>query len=254
MDVKGAAVCLGEWGGKAKPGTSDLTWQRALAEYLAANDITDTFYWCVNPNSGDTGGLLDDDWKTPMAAKLQIISVACPAPSSFLGGKPSTPAVPAPQLPWPSVFGPTPPKPTPPTPPPNPTPTPPTPPPNPTPPTPPPGPTPPKPTPPTPPTPAGAITATASVTNSWKEGGVDHQQYDVVVKNTSATAAGAKLQIKVAAAQVVKIWNVTDDLGGGVYKLPKWLLDAGGLQPGATFNFGCITSGKPAVFQIVIAK
>jgi hypothetical protein len=82
---------------------------------------------------------------------------------------------------------------------------------------------------------------------------VDHQQYDVVVKNTSAAAAGAKLRVTVAAAKVVKIWNV-DDLGGGAYKLPGWLLDNGGLQPGASFQFGCITSGKPAVFQLSVAK
>jgi hypothetical protein len=31
--------------------------------YLKANRMHYT-YWCLNPNSGDTGGLLKDDWQT----------------------------------------------------------------------------------------------------------------------------------------------------------------------------------------------
>ena len=196
-----------------------MIWQRAIAEYLATKDITDAFYWTLNPNSNDTGGLLAEDWKTPVDAKLQLINVACPAPSSFLGGKPSTPATPPVNLPWTSVLGggdskPSPPFPVPPIPQPDP----------------------------------ASITTTASVTNSWKEAGVEHQQYDVVVKNTTKAAAGAKLRVKVAAAKVVKIWNV-EDVGGGAYKLPGWLLDNGGLQAGASFTFGCITSTKAPKFS-----
>ena len=50
----GPAVCPGEWGGKAADGSKDQAWLRAIADYFAENKM-DTFYWCLNPNSGDTG-------------------------------------------------------------------------------------------------------------------------------------------------------------------------------------------------------
>ena len=31
-------------------------------------------YWCYNPNSADTGGLVQDDWTTPQTVKLNLIS------------------------------------------------------------------------------------------------------------------------------------------------------------------------------------
>ena len=45
----------GEWGGFAKQGSKDRTLQIALANYMLQTGITDNFYWCLNPNSGDTG-------------------------------------------------------------------------------------------------------------------------------------------------------------------------------------------------------
>lgn len=36
---------------------------------------------CLNPNSGDTGGILDDDWTTPKADKLGILHDIQPQPS-----------------------------------------------------------------------------------------------------------------------------------------------------------------------------
>jgi endoglucanase len=41
------------------------------------------FYWALNPNSGDTGGLLEDDWRTPVEAKLALLRRLMP-PSSGL--------------------------------------------------------------------------------------------------------------------------------------------------------------------------
>ena len=45
----------GEWGGWAKQGSKDRTLQLALANYMRQTGLTDNFYWCLNPNSGDTG-------------------------------------------------------------------------------------------------------------------------------------------------------------------------------------------------------
>eukprot|EP00878_Enallax_costatus_P013005 GHUV01013588.1.p1 GENE.GHUV01013588.1~~GHUV01013588.1.p1 ORF type:complete len:366 (+),score=118.90 GHUV01013588.1:2049-3146(+) len=54
-DRLGPAVCPGEWGGWCKEGSKDEVWQETLASWFLENDISDSFYWCLNPNSGDTG-------------------------------------------------------------------------------------------------------------------------------------------------------------------------------------------------------
>ena len=56
-------VVVGEWGGKYGQGTGgamDVTWQNAFVDYLIGKGIRNSFYWCYTPNSGDTGGILDD--------------------------------------------------------------------------------------------------------------------------------------------------------------------------------------------------
>lgn len=46
------------------------------ARYLADNEQGISFaYWSLNPNSGDTGGLLQDDWITEQSTKLGLISM-----------------------------------------------------------------------------------------------------------------------------------------------------------------------------------
>ena len=57
-------VIVGEWGGKYGTGTGgqmDVTWQNAFVQYLINKGISDSFFWCYTPNSGDTGGILDDN-------------------------------------------------------------------------------------------------------------------------------------------------------------------------------------------------
>lgn len=78
----------GEWGG-ATSGKNGV-WLNAYASYLKTNDITDNFFWCVNPNSGDTGGLLLDDWKTPDTNKLTILANLVPNPTDVLNAIKST--------------------------------------------------------------------------------------------------------------------------------------------------------------------
>ena len=54
-------VIIGEWGGRyGTANAKDVAWQNALVDYLIAKGIRSSFYWSYTPNSGDTGGILDD--------------------------------------------------------------------------------------------------------------------------------------------------------------------------------------------------
>ena len=64
-------VLLGEFGTKLQT-TSDQQWLAALVEYVRVNQMSFA-YWSFNPNSGDTGGLVKDDWRTPERAKLDVL-------------------------------------------------------------------------------------------------------------------------------------------------------------------------------------
>jgi len=57
-----APVLVGEWGSFLAT-AEDLRWADALADYLASLDIP-WMWWSLNPNSADTGGLFEDDWRT----------------------------------------------------------------------------------------------------------------------------------------------------------------------------------------------
>jgi endoglucanase len=60
------AVVIGEWGGRYGSGTGgrqDVVWQEALVDYLISKGMRSSFYWSYTPNSGDTGGILDDGLK-----------------------------------------------------------------------------------------------------------------------------------------------------------------------------------------------
>lgn len=71
---EGHTIVPGEWGGKYGEGDPrDIAWQRAMANYFQTNGICNSYYWSWNPNSGDTGGILRDDWKTMRTDKLDLI-------------------------------------------------------------------------------------------------------------------------------------------------------------------------------------
>ena len=54
-------VIIGEWGGRyGTANAKDVAWQNALVDYLISKGIRSSFYWSYTPNSGDTGGILDD--------------------------------------------------------------------------------------------------------------------------------------------------------------------------------------------------
>ncbi|WP_181009217.1 cellulase family glycosylhydrolase [Streptomyces sp. SM11] len=57
-----APLLIGEWGGFLDGGPNEK-WMKALRGLISDEGLHHTF-WCLNPNSGDTGGLLQDDWRT----------------------------------------------------------------------------------------------------------------------------------------------------------------------------------------------
>jgi endoglucanase len=74
---KGFTVVTGEFGGRyttsSNPGLNDKLWQDSFVTYLLNKGITSNFYWAVNPNSGDTGGVFGDDWRTWNNDKLLLL-------------------------------------------------------------------------------------------------------------------------------------------------------------------------------------
>ena len=56
-----APLLIGEWGGFMRE--PNLTWMTYMRQLIKENKLNHTF-WCFNANSGDTGGLVLDDFKT----------------------------------------------------------------------------------------------------------------------------------------------------------------------------------------------
>ncbi|MEV0008642.1 glycoside hydrolase family 5 protein [Streptomyces sp. NPDC047973] len=69
-----APLFVGEWGGHLDGGPNEK-WMKALRDLMVENGIPHTF-WCLNPNSGDTGGLLGYDWATWDEAKYAVLKPA----------------------------------------------------------------------------------------------------------------------------------------------------------------------------------
>ena len=67
-----APVWLGEFGTKYQT-ESDKQWISTLASYITSNGLSFAF-WCLNPNSGDTGGILQNDWSTVETGKHNVLS------------------------------------------------------------------------------------------------------------------------------------------------------------------------------------
>ena len=71
QDKNIAPLLIGEWGGFMDGGDNEK-YLNLMSEFIAKNHINHTF-WCINPNSGDTGGLLKDDWATWDDAKYNMM-------------------------------------------------------------------------------------------------------------------------------------------------------------------------------------
>lgn len=215
------ALLIGEFGGWMKSENKDDVWQQTICDYFARNDM-DWIYWCVNPNSGDTGGLLEDDWVTPVQKKLAMLDRARPNPTKFNfvnpGAGPSTPPAP-----------PAPPRPTPPAPPAPPRPAP---------------PAPPAPPRPTPPASRPAIGIAIVTKNSWFDNrNVRRTQYDVTIKN-NGTSPVRNLRLRLTTGALFQLWNMEN--ANGILTLPTWLAQ-NGLAPGQTHTFGFISAGTPSI-------
>ncbi len=70
-----APLLIGEWGGRLGQDARQDKWMKALRDLIVEYKLHQTF-WCLNPNSGDTGGLLLDDWKTWDEEKYAMLKPA----------------------------------------------------------------------------------------------------------------------------------------------------------------------------------
>ncbi|NJM70224.1 MAG: glycoside hydrolase family 5 protein [Scytonema sp. RU_4_4] len=69
-----APILIGEFGGlRVDTKSREGIWHRLFVDYIDKKKLSFT-YWCWNPNSGDTGGLLLDDWKSINTDKQKLLS------------------------------------------------------------------------------------------------------------------------------------------------------------------------------------
>ncbi len=69
-DQEIAPLLIGEWGGHMDGGKNQK-WMELLRDYMVKHHINHTF-WCLNPNSGDTGGLLNATFSEWDSAKYAL--------------------------------------------------------------------------------------------------------------------------------------------------------------------------------------
>ncbi|RPI94103.1 MAG: glycoside hydrolase family 5 [Chloroflexi bacterium] len=89
-----APVMLGEFGSLLND-PQDTIWLNSLVTYLGRNSGANGMgwtFWCWNPNSGDTGGILRDDWTTVNQTKHNLL-VPMQFPLDGGGGPTNTPPV-----------------------------------------------------------------------------------------------------------------------------------------------------------------
>jgi endoglucanase len=79
-----APVLLGEFGGQSVGNDTEGTWQRTLVSFLKQHHISYT-YWSWNPDSADTGGILDNNWQAVIQPKLDLLhSYQSPLPQAHV--------------------------------------------------------------------------------------------------------------------------------------------------------------------------
>ncbi|HAA29603.1 MAG TPA: glycoside hydrolase [Cyanobacteria bacterium UBA8553] len=88
-----APILIGEFGGRQVDSSSkEGIWQQKLVNYIRRKDLSFA-YWSWNPNSGDTGGILQDDWQTVQTAKQELLQGLLSA-TSFSQNSASAPPIP----------------------------------------------------------------------------------------------------------------------------------------------------------------
>lgn len=66
-----APIWIGEFGTRDQT-SSDKAWFKGIAGYIGQQKMSFS-YWCWNPDSGDTGGILKDDWQTIDTDKQTVL-------------------------------------------------------------------------------------------------------------------------------------------------------------------------------------
>lgn len=74
-----APVVLGEFGGGTAGSTAEGQWHRALVAYLDQHDLG-FISWALNPDSADTGGILEANWLTVNPGKEQLLGPSLAPP------------------------------------------------------------------------------------------------------------------------------------------------------------------------------
>jgi endoglucanase len=96
-----APIFIGEFGGRQVDSNSkEGIWQRQLVDYIRQKDLSFT-YWSLNPNSNDTGGILQDDWLSVDAPKQELLQGVLKA-NSFAQSVAIAPTIPQTPNPQPS--------------------------------------------------------------------------------------------------------------------------------------------------------
>ncbi|ADB48595.1 glycoside hydrolase family 5 protein [Conexibacter woesei] len=68
-----APILVGEFGGRnVDRESAEGRWQRQFFDFIGRTGASWT-YWALNPNSGDTGGVLKDDWSSVQPAKTALL-------------------------------------------------------------------------------------------------------------------------------------------------------------------------------------
>lgn len=210
-----APILVGEFGGRnVDMESAEGRWQRQFFDFISRTGASWT-YWALNPNSGDTGGVLKDDWTTVQSAKTALLQRMITRQRVAFGG--SGAAFTAPRRKGPArgpvakrrgtgpakTAPPTPAKPTPPSPAP-----------------------PPAPGEPGPPAP-GSLTARVVVDNRWDAGWCGH----VEIGGADATLAATRATLTLPpGTRVAQSWNaeLSGDSGSVAVTFPAWAKVAGG--------------------------
>jgi endoglucanase len=87
-----APILVGEFGGRnVDLRSAEGRWQRQFLDYISRMGLSWT-YWSLNPNSGDTGGVLQDDWTSVNRAKMALLSRVIARQRIAFGGGSVAPA------------------------------------------------------------------------------------------------------------------------------------------------------------------
>jgi len=98
-----APIFVGEFGARnVGTDTVEGRWIRQFSDYMGRKGMSWAF-WSWNPNSGDTGGVLENDWRTVNPAKMALLTslinrqpIAYGAPVPGTVPVPGTPSAPGP--------------------------------------------------------------------------------------------------------------------------------------------------------------